>query len=192
MLVVGLEIDDTDESNGDVAIMDQDEIGSGSSPLLKGSLDTQSLDDSSACGVPLQVIETADSLKNDQQKESSQEPSKKPNYDPNNPLQSNNPQEPSTETNQPSQSKPTKKDATNPKLPTGNYEVEKLHAYKMVKINGKMRGKYFVEWKEAFEGEWGPARYSWVEARDIDKASKDEFHREYKEMDSTVRESLMT
>jgi hypothetical protein len=108
------------------------------------------------------------------------------NVTANNPLQSNDPQEPSTETNQPTQPKPTTNEATNHKLPMGSYEVEKLHAH-------KKRGKkkfYFVEWKEEFEGQWGPARYSWEEARDIDQASKDEFHREYKEMDSTVRESF--
>jgi hypothetical protein len=184
----GREIDDTDGYNGNVAIMNQDEIGSWI-PLLKGLTDTESLDDSSPCGVPLQEIETVDSLKNDQQKESSQEPSMKPNYDPNNPLQSNNPQEPSTETNQPSQPKPTTKDATNPKLPSGRYEVVKLHAHKKGK-GKKKAGQYFVEWKEEFEGQWGLARYSWEEARHIDQASKDEFHREYKEMDSTVRESF--
>ena len=224
----GREIDDTDEYNGNVAIMNQDEIGSWKS-LIKGPINSESFDDSSACGVPLQEIETVDSLKNDQQKESSQEPSMKPNYDPNNgsgasgvppqifetpdslmndqqkesshepskkqnydpnnPLQSNNPQDPSTETNQPTQPKPTTEEATNPVLPLGSYEVVKLHAHKKGK---KKAGKYYVEWKEEFEGQWGPDRYQWVDANKIHQEIKNDFRRDYKEMDSTVRESLMT
>ena len=75
-------------------------------------------------------------------------------------------------------------------LPPGFCKVVKVHARKKKSRGRKSWFEYFVEWAENCNGQWGNERYTWQKL-DLNDLAVTEFLRDYQEMDSTVRGTLI-
>ena len=74
-------------------------------------------------------------------------------------------------------------------LPPNFHLVERIHACKKIK-GGRARKQYYVEWKEDVPGQWQHQLYSWENFDALRSQDIEDFHREYQEIGSAVRESL--
>ena len=84
----------------------------------------------------------------------------------------------------------TATDEKESELPPGFCKVLKVHARKKKSRGKKSWFEYFVEWAEDCNGQWGSERYTW-EKLNLKDLAVTEFLRDYQEMGSTVRGTLI-